>query len=367
MKKKMNKGLKIFLISLASVFAAAFVFFVFLAQASFSFIKSKNPNVTNANYFRDIVEKNPNLKDMPITKIAIMGAHDSLSYDINYKSKPNSSQDTYSNNPVLYNTCRGFIARYSKTQMDDVYTQLECGVRYIDARVTYIDGIYYTSHGLVSGTLEKSLLQILKFLDENPGEYIFFHIVYYYPGSSSWSDLDSYISTIKYNEKSLYDYVNYDTENKTTIGQVTYNDMTAGGTKAGVMIFGSHNETSSENYKYFRLTKFVVSCWQNKADSKRMVPAIVDRCKANEGHSDDYLFIIQTQLTPSFKYWFETACGWSVSDMNAKNNAKIIKNENFTEWISVMPVYLCDYSTTNYKNFNKTAMEKLKEYNLSLK
>ena len=156
-------------------------------------------------------------------------------------------------------------------------------------------------------------------------------------------------------------------ENKTTIGQVTYNDMTAGGTKAGAMIFGSHNETGSENYKYFRLTKYVVSCWQNKADSKRMVPAIVDRCKANEGHSDDYLFIIQTQLTPSFKYWFETACGWSVSDMNAKNNAKIIKNENFTEWISVMPVYLCDYSTTNYKNFNKTAMEKLKEYNLSLK
>lgn len=366
MKKKMKKGLKIFLITFCTIIVVVFAFFVFLAQASFSFIKTKNVNATSSHLLKELVQENPNLANTPITKIAIMGAHDSLSYDINYHSMPNSSQDTYSNNSFLYNTCRGFIARYSKTQLEDVYTQLQCGVRYVDARVTNIDGVFYTSHGLVSGTLEKSLLQILKFLYENPGEYIFFHILYFYPGNSSWSELDEYISTVKYEDKSLFDYVNYDTAEKQTIGQVTYNDMTNSGERAGVMIFGDHGTIGTDYDKYYKLTKYVVTSWLNKASTKLMIPAIDQKIDELAGHSDDYLHIIQTELTPSFKYWFDTACGWSVSDMNARNNAAVASDERFSKWLSVTPVYLCDYSTSDYKDFNKTAIEKIKQYNLGL-
>lgn len=366
MNKKMRKGLKVFLISFISILGLVLISLIFMAQASFSFISTGQINDTNGDFLRKMVKQNPILADTPITKIAVLGAHDSLSYDIGYNSMPNSSQDTYSNNKFLYYTCRGFIARQSKTQMENVYTQLNCGVRYIDARITNIDGTFYTSHGLVSGTLEKSLLQILQFLDENPGEYIFFHIVYFYPGQSSWSELDEYMTSVKYNDKSLFDYVNYDMNAKENIGQVTYNDMTDGGTKAGVMIFGLHDNNSGDYDKFYRLSKYVVSTWLNQTDSKVAIDLIDSKYNQLKTHSFDYLYIIQTQLTPSFKGWFDTACGWSVSDMNARHNARVISDERVQKWLSAMPIYTCDYSTTDFGNFSKKVILELSKFNLSL-
>lgn len=366
MKAKTKKGLKIFFITLGSVLGVILAFLIFMAQASFSFIGTRTLNDSHSNFLRSMVEQNPVIAETPVTKIAILGAHDSLSYDIGYNSIPNSSQDTYSNNKWLYYTCRGFIARQSKTQMENVYKQLKCGVRYIDARITNIGGVFYTSHGLVSGTLEKSLLQILQFLNENPGEYIFFHIVYYYPGQSSWAELDEYMASIKYGGKSLFDYVNYNTEAKENIGQVTYNDMTDGGTKAGVMIFGSHENKGGEYDKYYKLSNFVVSNWLNQTNSKVAIDLIETKYNQMKDHSSDYLYIIQTQLTPSFKGWFDTACGWSVSDMNARHNARVVVDERVQKWLSAFPIYLCDYSTTDFGNFSVKVIAELTEYNLNL-
>ena len=366
MKTKTKNGLKVFFITLGSLFGTIFIFLIFMAQASFSFISTRSLNSFSNTFLRDMVEQNPIVAETPITKIAILGAHDSLSYDIGYNSMPNSSQDTYSNNKFLYYTCRGFIARQSKTQMENAYQQLNAGVRYIDARITNIDGVFYTSHGMVSGTLEKSLLQILQFLSENPGEYIFFHIVYFYPGESSWAELDEYISSVKYDNKSLFDYVNYNTETTENIGQVTYNDMTISGTKAGVMIFGSHDDNGGEFVKYYKLTNYVVSNWLNQTNSSVAINLIETKYEQMKDHSFDYLYVIQTQLTPSFKGWLDTACGWSVSDMNARHNAKVVEDERVQKWLSIFPIYLCDYSTSDYCDFNTKVLEQLKEYNLSL-
>jgi hypothetical protein len=361
---KIKKPLKIFLVTFCSVLVVLFSVLVFLAQASFSFISTNGVDTSRNNLLKSLVEQNSALAEAPITKIALLGAHDSLSYDINYYSQPNSSEDTISNNKFVYNTCRGFIARYSKTQMEDVYTQLCAGVRYIDARITNIGGVFYTSHGVVSGTLEKSLLQILKFLDENPGEYILFHIVHFYPGQSSWAELDEYISSVKYNDKSLFDYVNYDAENTQTIGQVTYNLMTENGTKAGVMMFGSHTNNGGEFDKFYKLTKYVSSPWFNNTNSKVQINAIAEQYEKAKEYSDDYLCIMQTQVSPNFDSPFSTLFGWSVSDMNAKHNSKVVSDERFSKWLSAMPIYLCDYSTASYKDFNKTAIAKIVEYNL---
>lgn len=145
MEAKTKKVLKIFFITLDSVLGVILAFLIFIAQASFSFIGTRTLNDFHSNFLRSMVEQNSVIAETPVTKIAILGAHDSLSYDIGYNFIPNSSQDTYSNNKWLYYTCRGFIARQSKTQMENVYKQLKCGVRYIDTRITNISGLFYRS------------------------------------------------------------------------------------------------------------------------------------------------------------------------------------------------------------------------------
>jgi hypothetical protein len=360
MKKKHTK---VVLMVVGSIIMALCAVLVFFAQASFSFIKTKY-TTNNSNFLRSVVEQNSALATAPITKIALLGAHDSLSYDINYYSKPNSSEQTIDNNSFVYNTCRGFISRYSKAQREDVYTQLKSGVRYIDARITNIDGVFYTSHGVVSGTLEKSLKQILQFLDENAGEYILFHIVHFYPGNSSWAELDEYINSVKHNGKSLFDYVNYDIENTETIGQVTYNDMTDSGTKAGVMMFGSHSG-GGEFEGFYKLTKYVSSTWFNNASSKVQLEAIDGQYEKAKNYSADYLCVMQTQVSPNLEGALATLFGWSLTDMNAKHNSKVVSDERFSKWLGAMPIYVCDYSTSSYKDFNKIAISKITAYNLS--
>lgn len=58
-------------------------------------------------------------------------------------------------------------------QEDDIYTQLNQGIRYLDIRLNYEDGKLTLYHGIVSQKLDFEddiLSQIFRFLDENPSE-----------------------------------------------------------------------------------------------------------------------------------------------------------------------------------------------------
>ena len=48
-------------------------------------------------------------------------------------------------------------------------------------------------------------------------------------------------------------------------------------------------------------------------------------------------------------------------------NYKYTKDEDtFKKWLSEMPIFMVDYSTSNKKDFNKLANKYIKEYNESL-
>lgn len=359
----MKKACKITLIVISIVIALLISIIVFLGQATFTFVKLTEPNANYNSVLKSVYNQNNDFGNVPINKIALLGAHDSLSYDINYHSMPNSSEDTASNNKFLYNVGRGFIVRLSRAQAHDVYAQLNAGVRYVDARITNIDGTFYTSHGLVSGLLEKSLLQILKFLDENPGEYIIFHIVHFYKGNSGWEELNNYISGVRYQNKNLFDYVNYDLERVKSFSSLTYNDMTDGGTKSGVLFLGEDRESGYGNY--YKLSN-INSVWHNTIDSGEIVEKISENYEKLKAYETDALCINQTQTTPNYGNIFKTVFSWSLIDKAAKHNEIIINNQSFKLWLSKMPIYLCDYSTSNVGDFNNKANTAIMQFNLSL-
>jgi len=65
----------------------------------------------------------------------MLGSHDACAYGITRDSKPNTLEpDNPVNNPIIYNSGRGICVRFAKAQMDDLYTQLNYGVRYLDFR-----------------------------------------------------------------------------------------------------------------------------------------------------------------------------------------------------------------------------------------
>lgn len=359
----MKKACKITLIVISIVIVLLISVIVFLGQATFNFVHLSEPNANYNNVLKYVYNQNNGFGNVPVNKIALLGAHDSLSYDINYHSMPNSSEDTPSNNNFLYNIGRGFIVRMSKAQADDVYAQLNAGVRYVDARITNIDGNFYTSHGLVSGLLEKSLLQILKFLDENPGEYIIFHIVHFYKGNSDWEELNNYIAGVRYQDKNLFDYVNYDTEQVKSFSSLTYNDMTDGGTKSGALFLGEDRESSYSNY--YKLSN-INSVWHNTIDSGYILEKISENYEKLKASETDALCINQTQTTPNYSNVFKTVFSWSLIDKAAKHNEIIVNNQNFKLWLSKMPIYLCDYATSNIGDFNNKANAQIMQFNLSL-
>lgn len=354
MKTKKGKGIRLY--SNITAVLTILILFGILGHMPFTYVKNSKETITYNNVLKRAYLSNKNFGDTPITKIAVLGSHDALSYGINYFSMPNSSEDTLSNNVFIQLLGKGAIVRYSRAQQDDIYTQLNSGVRYIDARITYIDGEYYTSHGLVSCVLESCVMQILRFLNENPGEFIYFHIVHFYPENYSIYSLVEYMKDIKYNNKSLFDYVNYDTKALKSQNQLTYNMMTQNGTKAGILFL-------SES-KYFDLDT-INSHWHNITNSDKLCRA-VEKYYKTLGDCD-CLRVNQAQTTPNANDIVGTIAGWSLLNMAKKHNANMLTHPNFAKWLDKMPIYMCDYTTSNYKDFNKRVNEIIYEHNINLK
>lgn len=348
----MKKAKKVILSVTLSLLAAILIFIVVVGHFPFAF----NGGTAEQKYSSVLQTAFADNGDVPITKIALLGSHDALSYNINYGSKPNVSEDVITNNGFVRFIGKGALVRYSKAQKDDIYTQLNCGVRYIDVRITNIDGVYYTSHGLVSHKLKDSLLQILKFLSENAGEYIIFHIVHYYAGNSNRTELCKYISKIKLEDKCLYDYV-YDTPSTPT-----YNDMTDGGKKAGVLLLSDSMEENEYSTLFNRIG--INSKWHNITNSAALKNAVNDYAQTLSAPS--CLVVNQAQTTPNGNDVWGIFTGWSLIDMAARHNERMINSEEFDFWLSKMPIYMCDYTTCTRSDFNKRINEKILQFNKSL-
>lgn len=356
--------IKLVIVLLLIIVILALIAAVLVAQLPFTFTRAADPSQEFNNVLKKAYDSNPNFGDTPITKIALLGAHDSLSNDIEYSSASDPNEEGIASNKFYYYVARGAIARYSKAQKHDVLTQLNAGVRYIDARITCIDKEFYSSHGMVSAQLRKSLSQILEFLSKNSGEFIIFHIVHFYPGESSQQELDEFIKSVTYKGKCLYDFVNYDVENTASLSELTYNKLTDSGKKAGVLLVGSHKDKNDYS-KYYKLNK-VNSAWHNVADSEKVVELINENCKKVKDLKGDTLVINQAQTTPTKDDLIKTLIGWSLLDMAAKHNIALLENENFDKWLSAMPIFVCDFSTSTDGDFNAKINEKILNYNKKL-
>lgn len=342
---------------------------ILLAFFQLPFVGSVNNTKEDYSHlFKDIYNQNKNFGNVPITKIAMLGSHDAMSYNISFLSKADTTRgktrkDNFASNPFLFMLAKGNIVRLSKAQSVDPYEQMKAGSRYLDVRITNIGSEFYTSHGLVSDALENSFTYVLKFLDENPGEFIIINILYYYQDTKSWDELCDYIKTIEYNGKNLFDYVNYDTNN-TDLSLLTYNKLTNNGNKAGVVFISK--EYDGTRYKNYFAFKHILNNNCKEGNYNLIDEKINDIVENSKTYDDTYLKVNQTQITPDVKSILNVFANWSLINISDKHNSVVVKNNYYKEWIENMPIYLTDNVTSNKSNFNKILNESIIEYNLKI-
>lgn len=342
------------------------IFFFFQCPAPF---KTVNTNNDYSHVLKDIYDLNENFGELSLSKIALLGSHDCLSDKIDYSSKPDTTRsktnnDNFANNMFIYYLARGLTVRLARAQSKDVYNQLKAGSRFLDIRITDIDGEFYNTHGLISDRLDNNLNLILKFLDENPGEFVIFNILYFYQDTKTWDDLCDYISSIKYNDKSLFDYVNYDIVNETDFSSITYNDVTNNGNNAGVIILSE--KYNGELYNDYFKINYIYNESCKEADYNKIDEKIDDKINDALKYDDKYLKVNQSQITPDIDGIISVLYNWSLINISDKHNDVVINSDKFNNWLNYMPIYLTDNVTSDIGNFNTLANENIKKYNASL-
>jgi hypothetical protein len=125
--------------------------------------------MTNKNWMKnnwDII------KEKSIKDIYLVGTHDSTCYKLNYSP----CTDVFKGLPSLYQFIGSLfpciVNKFTQTQNLTIYEQLCLGVRFLDFRICFYNGVYYCSHTYMCGPLEDFLKQINKFTNENPDEII---------------------------------------------------------------------------------------------------------------------------------------------------------------------------------------------------
>ncbi|KAL3318621.1 hypothetical protein Ciccas_002711 [Cichlidogyrus casuarinus] len=110
------------------------------------------------------------LKESPLTDVAIPGSHDSFSYCINRMCAMPSEEDESG----CFKFIPKVVSNWSKTQMASFEQQLLAGIRYFDLRVRRDsrDNLFYFVHVQYSGLVRDQLSQMLQFLKNNPEEVI---------------------------------------------------------------------------------------------------------------------------------------------------------------------------------------------------
>lgn len=102
-------------------------------------------------------------KLLPLNQLCLPGTHDSASYTLNILP-------TLPDNVTLQRLCRWVpfvypvVKKWTRTQDMTIFQQLQAGIRYLDIRVSYLDGMYWCSHTIATVPLQSVLQDIYAFV-----------------------------------------------------------------------------------------------------------------------------------------------------------------------------------------------------------
>lgn len=363
-------------------------------------VYDKNGKRVFSNIMRMANAINQNFGDQKIIDIAMLCAHDTCTSEISENSDcSRSGADSAKKAQKVGGIAKKVAVNMAKAQDKDVYKMLDMGARMLDIRVVHENGVWSTCHSFISGRFDKSLKETINFLLDNPGEFVVFHLGTFSSDVSGEKtiDLAKYISTVtvKRNGKSynLYDFVNYDAEHE-NLSDITYNKITANGSKGGVYITlddggdkvnlgkdkGLEEIKSDEvcptngiKYKYMMRHETVFGEWFNSPSTGDILEKASLASKEAKKQYPDRFRRVQYQQSPTSKDVNATfitiakvITEGSLLKMAERHNYKVINDKRFLENLKNCPVSWFDNITTTYGGFNSRVNEINLYYNIQL-
>jgi hypothetical protein len=355
-----KKALKILIPVLIVAVLLGGVFFV--TKADFYCVQAPDETLDFSSVIRNNVSGNARVVD-----IAMLGAHDAYADNISGRSSYNPLAPSVFNNDFLLFLTSGFVSRRSKTQVSCANGLLVRGVRYFDVRITVYQNEWYAHHNLITDRLSVYLKQTIGFLNDNAGEFIVFDIQHAHLGNRTYQELLNYIRDTRLNGVALTDFVNFDPHN-THLGSLTLGEATtcptSGETKAGVAILAKTD--TYEGCFHFEYWQSIRANWHNQSQTKNILPLIDQEYNLltnDPALAGDKFRINQAQLTPSF---WSSVFDWSLLNRAEKHNLELLNYENFSAWLTVLPIFMVDFSDSSRGDFNRLVVEKINAFNQSL-
>jgi len=342
----------------------------------------KNPSLMNKSIMKDCYIQNADFGNAKINEIAMFGSHDACSYGITRASKPNTLEpDNPVNNSGIYNFGRGLLVRFSRAQVDNLTTQLNYGARYLDFSVTYQQNTFITSHGLLADPLKDNLIQVINFLEDNPGEFVIVYFLHLFLQSGmTYNDFWDYVAKVKSDKgNTIYDFVNYKDKLNLGVSGLTYNDVTLNGTKGAAILVTCNLKESFKPAIYSTYSQNFVNIMDHNSTMYSAHEATT-YCEKNfvtldnhiqnikNGGHEKQIRLNQTQLAPTKdEIWGSMWCG-SLCALAVKNNKYLLSQK--LDWVKesfrYAPIYSTDFTTSFNDNFVPTISRLVREFNNAL-
>ncbi|MBN2503992.1 MAG: hypothetical protein JXB20_01460 [Bacilli bacterium] len=315
--------------------------------------------------------------EQKIIDVAMLGAHDAFTNDMSLFSRTDLLSADSIQTGLTGTLIKGFSLKQSKTQVSDVNTLLEAGVRYFDVRLSYhpTKEKWYTSHTYFSSDFTSVLSNTEEFLADNPGEFIIFDLQHIY--GVDYDDADDMAEILGlFDTSGILEHA-YWTEDK-TLADLTYGDVTENKTVGGIIILSKFTSLSSYFWQY---GSSVRSAWPNsdsetdiydflnaEAEAIESGDALTGNQMANNPYAVDSrqgFRVMQAvmKMQMSGKGIVDAIRTWSLLERAKDFNANLIDQSDFPDWLSMMPILMVDYSDSNADEFLDEIMEIIINFN----
>jgi hypothetical protein len=255
----------------------------------------------------------------------------------------------------------GTTARFSKNQFSGAEGLLNAGVRYLDVRVTYMDGGWYTENTKISGLLEGYVRSTIRFLAANPGELVIFDLPSVRLGESDYPTFWRHLWSISEGGQTLADFIFYDSTTM-PLDSLTLDQATNGGSSAGIVMFARDDRPDPRFY--FR-DENVRSRGLSQRNTANVINAVnEEQQNFATGEFDSRLRVSQAQLQPALggSGLINSLLGWSYMRLAQHHNAEII-NYGIESWLPKTPIIMLGFAESTYGNFNPNIVGRINAYN----
>jgi len=294
--------------------------------------------------------------DQLIIDVAMLGAHDAFSSEINIFSE----LDPYETNGIMQGftglLIKGFIVKQAVTQLSDATTLLNQGVRYLDIRLSFYEESWYTKHNYISEEFIPITNQITNFLDDNPGEFLvldFQHI-----DGLDYEILEDYdIFKTMLEDTGLLDYAYVVND----LGTLTYDQITNNGTESKIIIISKFSDSNNEIQQY---DNSIRSNWADSDNFDYIFEFLQEEAELESQFANQFRIMqAVTTMQMSGSGILNALTTWSLIERAEDFNNYLIEEEGFLEILESLPIIMVDYSNTNEGGFNDNVMEIIMEFN----